>query len=75
MELTPATKVIILLNNHFNIANVMVSLVAPSALCDMTKRNMPSNATFKPQMPISSCAHDTSMSVYMPPMKPMQSAM
>ena len=34
-----------------------------------------SNATYKPHMPIRSCPHDTSMSVYMPPMNLLQSTM
>ena len=66
---------IIPLNNHLNITNAMVSLMAPSASC-WSNQICPSNATHKPNMPITLClSYNTSMSVYMPPMNRLQSTM
>ena len=56
---------IIPLNNHLNMTNTMVSLMAASTSCDSThaiaiyipKNNMPSNAIHKSHMPITSGAH------------------
>ena len=53
---------IIPLNNHLNIANSMVSLIASSPLCycHVHKEEIcPSNATYMLHMPISSFAHIT----------------
>ena len=53
--------------------------MAPSVSCDRKcmcqKLKCPSNAIYKPHMPISSYAHETTMSVYMPYMSSMQSTM
>ena len=41
----------------------------------MTKTTMPLIAIYKPHMLLSSYAHDHFMSVYMPPVNPLQSSM
>ena len=71
------------LNNCLYIINIMLSLVAPSASCDrkhaivmyMQKLSCSSNVANKWQLWIRSCAHETTLSVYMLLMNPKQSTM
>ena len=63
---------IIPINNYLNMTNALVSLMAPSASCAknhtiamyMPKTNMPSNATSKLHLQISSCAHMRQLCLY-----------
>ena len=57
------------LNNHLNMTNAMVSLMAPSASCDrkdaiaMFIAICLSSVTYKPLLPISSCAEENYISI------------
>ena len=58
---------IIPLNHQLNITNTMMSLMIPSASCYCHVHEeiiYPSNATYKPHMPISSCPHMTPLCQY-----------
>ena len=68
------------LNNHVNMPNEIVSLMAPSAslyrkhvITMYMQIAVPLKCyIFKPQMPISSCAYSTTMSIDMPHINPLQ---
>ena len=69
---------IIPLNNPLNITNAMVWMMAPSAshYCHINDNYYaPQMPHIKQIMPINSCLHIILLSVYIPPMNPLQSTM